>query len=86
MLTLPRKNTLLTGEAVGQSLYMNLEVGWEGQMGTWEFGGNGVGVGVCGGENVNEQKVGKHIGEMVLRVGLWGGRSCQNRSRTPALS
>lgn len=41
---LSQKNILLTGEAVGQSLYMYLEVGWEGQIGTWEFGGNGVGV------------------------------------------
>lgn len=30
-----------------------------------EFGGTGV-----GGEHVNEQKVGKHIGEIVLKVGL----------------
>lgn len=45
----------------------------------WSWGGG------WRGENVNEQEVGKHIGEMVLRVGLWGGRSCQNRSRTSAL-
>lgn len=69
----------------GAKLYMDLEAELEKQTGTREFGGKAGG---WGGETVNEQngEGGKHIGEIVVKTGARGGKSCQNRSRTPALS
>lgn len=61
MLTLPRKEILLTGEALGQSLYMHLEVELGRQIGIWEFGGKEV----MEGKNVNEPMVRNHTGKTV---------------------
>lgn len=65
MITVPRKKIVFSGEALGQ----RLEVGLARQIGPgnvegWELGR----------EHENEQKVGKHIGELVPKVGLQGGR------------
>ena len=58
---------------------MYLGVGLERQIGRWEFGGKGAG----GRESVNEQKVEKHIGEIVLKVGLQVERPVKTETELP---
>ena len=67
---------MLTGEALGQSLYMRLRVGYERQIGRWKFGGKGV----EGRQTVNEQQVGKHIGEIVPKAGLQAERAVKTEA------
>ena len=74
-----QKNILLTGRLWGKASTCIWRWGWKARWHNLEGK-------EWGRETVNEPKVGKHIGEIVMKVGLRGGRCCQNRSRTPALS